>query len=52
MIPGVNIIGRKVSGASVRDPYHPGKGAKPDCVIQLTMGKCGPMQAAKQPEHG
>ena len=27
------------------------KGAKQNCIIQLNMGKCTPMQVIKQPEH-
>ena len=28
------------------------EGAETDRVIQLTMGKCAPMQGIKQPEYG
>ena len=35
-----------------QEPWHPGNGAKPDCVIQSTVGKSAPMQVIKQPEHG
>ena len=28
---------------------HPGKGAEPDCIVQLS---CGEVQVMKQPEHG
>ena len=31
---------------------HLGKGAKRDCIIQSTKGKCMLMQVIKQPEHG
>ena len=31
---------------------HPGKGGKPDRVIQLSLGKCTPMLVINQPEHG
>ena len=34
------------------EPWLPGKGAKPDRVIDSTAGKCAPMQVVKQPEHG
>ena len=39
-------------GTMPQEPWHPGKGAKPDRVIQLDLGKCAPMQVIKQPEHG
>ena len=33
-----------------QEPWHPGKGTKPDSVIQRNV-KCAPMQIIKQPEH-
>ena len=39
-------------GTMPQEPWHPGKGAKPDHVIQLIAGNCAPMQVIKQPEHG
>ena len=39
-------------GTIPQEPWHPGKDAKPDHVIQSTAGKCAPMQVVKQPEHG
>ena len=39
-------------GFMPQEPWHPGKGAKLDHVIQSTAGKCRSMQVIKQPEHG
>ena len=39
-------------GTIPQEPCNPRKGAKPDYIIQSTMGKCAPMQVVKQPEHG
>ena len=39
-------------GTMSQEPWHPRKGAKLDCIIQLNSGKCAPMQVIKQPEHG
>ena len=39
-----------IFGTMSQEPWHPGKGAKPDCIIQSTAGKCAPMQIIKQPE--
>ena len=38
-------------GTMPQEPQHPGKDAKPDCVIQLNCEKCAPIQVIKQPEH-
>ena len=38
--------------AMPQEPWHPGKGAKQDRVIQVNCGKCAPMQVTKQPERG
>ena len=39
-------------GTLPQEPRHLGKDAKPDRVIQSTVGKCAPVQVIKQPEHG
>ena len=39
-------------GTLSQEASYPGKGAKPDCISNLTVGKCTPMQVVKQPEHG
>ena len=40
------------SGTMPQEPWHPGKDAKPDRVIQSTTVECAAMQVIKQPEHG
>ena len=39
-------------GTMPQEPWHSGKDAKTDRVIQSTVGKCKPKQVIKQPEHG
>ena len=35
-----------------QEPWHLGKDAKPDSVIQSNVWECAPMQVIKQSEHG
>ena len=39
-------------GTMPQEPWHPGKGGKPDCIIQLNCGEAHTHASYKTTEHG